>query len=100
MSGETSLTLNGAGVYVFRTTKGITQASGTQVLLTGGALAQNVFWVPAETVSIVGTAGTPTIMAGVILAQTNITVGTNATVNGRLLAQTAVDLDQATVTQP
>jgi hypothetical protein len=39
-------------------------------------------------------------MQGVILAQTNIAVQTSATVNGRLLAQTAVALDQNTVTQP
>ena len=96
----TNVTLSGAGVYVIRTTQGITQASGTQVILTGGALAQNVFWVPALSVSIVGTAGATTRMAGVILAKTNIAVGTNATVNGRLLAQTAVTLDAATVTVP
>ena len=96
----TTLYLNGAGVYVIRTTKGITQASGTQVILTGGAVAQNVFWVPAMTMSITGTAGTATKMAGVILAQTDIVVGTNVTVNGRLLAQTAVTLDHATITQP
>ena len=96
----TNVTLNGAGVYVIRTTQGITQASGTQVLLTGGALAQNVFWVPALTVSITGAAGATTKMAGVILAKTDIAVGTNVTVNGRLLAQTAVTLDQATVTAP
>ncbi len=96
----TNVTLSGAGVYVIRTTQGISQASGTQVLLTNGALAQNVFWVPALTVNIVGIAGTTTTMAGVILAKTDIVVGTNATVNGRLLAQTAVTLDQATVTQP
>ena len=96
----TNVTLSGAGVYVFRTTQGITQASGTQVLLTNGALAQDVFWVPALTVSITGTAGATTRMAGVILAKTDINVGTNATVNGRLLAQTAVNLDQATITRP
>jgi hypothetical protein len=96
----TTVTLNGAGVYVIRTTQGMTQASGTQVILTGGALAQNIFWVPALTVSITGTAGATTKMAGVILAKTNIAVGTNVTVNGRLLSQTAVTLDQATVTTP
>ena len=100
IAAGTNVTLSGAGVYVIRTTAGITQASGTQVFLTGGALAQNVFWVPAQTVAIGGTAGATTTMAGVILAKTNLTVGTNATVNGRLLAQTAVSLDQATVTQP
>ena len=96
----TNVTLSGAGVYVIRTTQGISQASGTQVILANGALAQNVFWVPALTVNIVGTAGATTRMAGVILAKTDIVVGTNATVNGRLLAQTAVTLDQSTVTTP
>ena len=96
----TNVTLSGAGVYVIRTTAGLTQAAGTQVLLTGGAVAQNVFWVFDQTATIGGTAGGTTKMAGVILAKTNIVVGTNATVNGRLLAQTAVTLDQSTVTQP
>lgn len=100
LGAGTNVTLSGAGVYVIRTTQGITQASGTQVILSGGALAQNVFWVPALTVSITGTAGATTKMAGVILAKTDIAVGTNVTVNGRLLAQTAVTLDQATVTTP
>jgi hypothetical protein len=36
----------------------------------------------------------------VILSQTNIVMGTGATEKGRLLAQTAVTLDQDTVTQP
>lgn len=96
----TNVTLDGAGVYVFRTSAGITQAAGTQVKLINGAVAKNVFWVPALTVSITGTAGGTTIMQGVILAKTDITIGTNVTVNGRLLAQTAVTLDQATVAQP
>ena len=100
IAAGTNVTLNGAGVYVIRTTQGITQATSTQVILTGGALAKNVFWVPALTVGIGGTAGATTIMQGVILAKTNITIGTNATVNGRLLAQTAVTLDQSTVTTP
>src|SRR5450759_641206 len=68
----TSLTLSGAGVYVFRTTQGINQASGTQVLLTNGAVAENVFWVPALTVNIVGTVGATTKMAGVILSLIHI----------------------------
>jgi hypothetical protein len=96
----TDVTLSGAGVYVFRTTAGITQAAGTQVKLTNGAVAQNVFWVPAQSVAITGTAGGTTIMQGVVLAKTDIAIGTNVTVNGRLLAQTAVTLDQSTVTQP
>jgi hypothetical protein len=92
----TSVTLSGSGVYVFRTAGGITQAADTQVILTNGALAKNVFWVPAGAVEI----GTNATMQGVILAQTNIAVKTGAKVNGRLLSQTAVDLDSNTVVVP
>jgi hypothetical protein len=95
-----TLTGTATDVWVIRTTQGMTQATGTQVILAGGAVAQNVFWVPAMTVSIGGSAGGTTKMAGVILAKTNIAIGTNATVNGRLMAQTAVTLNQATITQP
>ena len=92
----TSTTLTGPGVFVFRITGNLTQAGATQVNLTGGAVAQNVFWVVSGSVDI----GTTATMNGVILGKTAINVATLATVNGRLLAQTAVNLDQATVTQP
>jgi hypothetical protein len=39
-------------------------------------------------------------MEGIILSQTAITLATGASVNGRLLAQTAVTLQMNTVTQP
>jgi hypothetical protein len=93
-----NFTLNGnaTDVWVFQITGTLTQASATQVILTGGALPKNVFWQVTGTVDI----GTTAVMQGVVLAQTNIAVRTGATVNGRLLAQTAVTLDQATVTVP
>jgi hypothetical protein len=92
----TNVTLSGSGVYVIRTKGGITQSADTQVILTNGALAKNVFWVAAGTVDI----GTNATMQGVILAQTNIAVKTGAKVNGRLLAQTGVSLDSNTVVVP
>jgi len=92
----TSTTLSGPGVFVFRITGTLTQAAATQVNLTGGAVAQNVFWVVSSTVAI----GTTATMNGVILGKTNTTVGQGATVNGRILAQTAVALNQTTVTPP
>lgn len=39
-------------------------------------------------------------MEGIVLAQTGITLATGASVNGRLLAQTAVTLQMNAVTQP
>ncbi len=94
----TDVTLNGSAtdVWVFQITGTLTQSSATQVILTGGALPQNVFWQVSDVVTV----GTTATMRGVILAQTNIAVQTGATVIGRLFAQTAVTLDTATVTQP
>jgi hypothetical protein len=94
----TNFTLNGSAtdVWVFQITGTLTQSSATEVLLTGGALPQNVFWQVSGDIEI----GTTAHMEGVILAQTAIHLRTNSSINGRLLAQTAVTLDQATVTQP
>jgi hypothetical protein len=92
-----NVTLSGGpnDVWIFQIAGGITQASGTAVIL-AGALPKNIFWQVADVVSI----GTTAHMEGVILAQTQIVLNTGATVNGRLLAQSAVTLDANTVTQP
>jgi hypothetical protein len=94
----TDVTLEGGpnDVWIFQIAGGITQASGTRVNLTGGALARNIFWQAADVVAI----GTTAHMEGIVLAQTAITLATGASVNGRLLAQTAVTLQMNAVTQP
>jgi hypothetical protein len=92
----TNVTLKGSGIYVIRTTGGLTQSADTQVILEEGALAKNIFWVAGGVVDI----GTNATMQGVILAATNITLKTGAKVNGRLLSQTAVNLDSNTVVVP
>ena len=93
-----SVTLNGSAtdVWIFQIAGGITQASATNVTLTGGAKAKNVFWQVFGVVSI----GTTAHMEGVILSQTSITLGTGASANSRLLAQTAVTLAGNAVVQP
>jgi len=93
-----NVTLKGGpnDVWIFQTSGGITQASGTRVILTGGALARNIFWQAAGVVAI----GTTAHMEGIVLAKTGITLATGATVHGRLLAQTAVTLQKNVVTQP
>jgi hypothetical protein len=94
----TDLTLSGSAtdIWVFEITGDVTQSADTHVILTGGALPQNVFWQVSGGVDI----GTTATMQGVILAKTLINLQTGATEKGRLLAQTAVTLDAATVTQP
>lgn len=95
---SSDVTLNGGpnDIWIFQVGNGITQASGTKIILTGGAQAKNVFWQAAETVSI----GTSAHMEGIILCQTNITMDTNASIVGRLFSQTAVTLNASTVTAP
>jgi hypothetical protein len=73
-------------------------AATASVNLTGGALPKNVFWQVAGTSVTVGAA--PAHFEGVVLAKFAINFGNQASANSRLLAQTAVNLDQNAVTQP
>jgi hypothetical protein len=82
-------------VWIFQIAKGVTQAAGTQVILTGGAQAKNVFWQVAGVVAI----GTTAHMQGEVLSKTAITLNTGAKATGRLLAQTDVTLIKNTVVQ-
>ncbi|MFT5871814.1 MAG: hypothetical protein ACI8WT_000738 [Clostridium sp.] len=95
---NSDVTLNGGtnDVFIFQIDKGITQGSDTNIILTGGVQAKNIFWQSAETVSI----GTCAHFEGIVMSMTDITLGTNASINGRLLAQTAVTLDKSTVLAP
>jgi hypothetical protein len=72
----------------------LTQAGATSVFLTGGALAQNVFWVVAGAVDI----GDGATFQGILLADTSVTLETGSTLNSRILCLTAVALRCATVT--
>jgi len=101
------LTLDGGGnpnsSWIFQVGSALTTAAGgvgtpaSQVNLINGATAHNVFW---ETGSA-ATLGTNSIFAGTIMAQTSITVGTGAVLNGRALARTgAVTLDSNPVNVP
>lgn len=94
------VTLSGGAddVWIFQIAGDITQASATSVRLSGGAKAKNVFWqVGGGTGVAINTTGH---FEGTILAIKAITMNTGSSVNGRLLAQTNVTLDQTTVTKP
>ncbi len=95
---NTDLTLNGSAtdVWIFQIEGSLTQAATTDIVLTGGALPENVFFQVADTVTV----GTGSHFEGTILAMTNIAFNTNSTIDGSLYAQTAVTLDAVTVTKP
>jgi len=88
-----TLTGNANDTWIFQIAGGLTQASAARVILTGGALAQNVVWQVFGAVDI----GTTAHLEGRVLSQTSIVLRTGATVNGKLLAQTAVTLAGNTV---
>jgi hypothetical protein len=95
---STDVTLSGGpnDVWIFQVAGTLNQASATRVTLAGGALPKNIFWQVAGAVTI----GTTAHFEGVVLAKTLIAANTGASVNGRLLAQTAVTLQKNAVTQP
>jgi len=94
----TYVTLAGSAtdVWILQTAEDLTVSSASSVLLTGGARAKNVFWQVSGQVVL----GTTAHFEGVVLTQTSATLRTGATLNGRLLAQTAVSLDGNTVVEP
>jgi len=94
----TDVTLSGSGtdVWIFEIAQDLTLSSGARVALTGGAVPANVFWQ----VSGATTLGTTAHIEGVVLCQTEIALKTSASINGRLLAQSAVTLEGNTVVAP
>jgi hypothetical protein len=94
----TNVTLNGSAtdVWIFQIAQDLTMGSGAKIILAGGALPRNVFWQVAGIVDL----GTTAHCEGVVLVQTAVTLRTGASINGRLLAQTAVDIDGSVVVEP
>jgi hypothetical protein len=94
----TDVTLDGGAtdVWVFQVAGDLTMSSGARIVLAGGALPQNVFWQVAGLVDL----GTTAHCEGVVLSMTSVTLRTGASIHGRILAQTAVDIDGSTVVAP
>ncbi|KAJ7641487.1 antifreeze protein [Roridomyces roridus] len=90
------VTIAGASTdtWIFQVAGGLSVAAGKRVLLAGGASAANIVWVVSGTVSV----GIGAHIEGVVLGKTSITLLTGASANSRLLAQTFIALQQATVT--
>ena len=94
----TNITLAGGAtdVWIFEIAQGLTMSSGARVMLTGAALAKNVFWQVSGGVVM----GTTAHLEGIVITQTSATLATGASVKGRILAQTAVTLDSSTIVEP
>jgi hypothetical protein len=76
------VTLNGAGVYIFRSSGGaLTTGANSQINL-NGACANNVFWAPVGATTL----GATSTFVGNILDAAGIAIGLNANLTGRALA--------------
>ncbi len=96
------LTLDAQGdanaVWIFQMPSStLTVGNGRQVILAGGARADNIFWQVGSSATI----GTTSVLKGNILALASITLNTGASMDGRALARTgAVTLDGNVITRP
>jgi len=101
LSVTNSITLDGGGVdcakFVFQIAGDLTIANGTNIILTNGAKADNIYWVVAGSGAMLGTT---VDFKGNILSKTLISVNTGSKVDGRLLAQTAVTLNASSIVKP
>lgn len=77
-----TLTLNGAGTYIFQIGTALVTDGGIDVVLTGGATADQVFWQIGSSATL----GTNTVFKGIVMALTSISVN-GGTVNGALMAR-------------
>jgi hypothetical protein len=92
-----TFTMNGPGVYIFRTTSTLNTTANSIVALTGGADAESVFWVPTAPTTL----GATSVFKGSILGQSAaITLGDGANLqNGRVLTGAAATLRNNVITR-
>ncbi|WP_162058239.1 Ig-like domain-containing protein [Undibacterium sp. KW1] len=85
-----TFTMNGPGLYLFRSSSTLNTNANSIVGLNGGALAASVFWVPVSATTL----GANSVFKGTIMGQSAaITMGDTATLqNGRVLSGSAVTL--------
>lgn len=96
MTSDVTLTGTANDVWIFQVAQDLTLSNGTKIVLAGGALAKNIVWQVAGAASF----GTTSHFEGIVLSQTSISLQTGASINGRLLAQTAVSIDSSVVVAP
>lgn len=92
------VTIDGAenDVWIFQITGSLDLSAAKQVILAGEAQAKNIFWQVADEVTF----GADSHFEGIILAKTGVTLQTNASMNGRVLAQSLIAIDDNAVTAP
>lgn len=84
IAAGTTLTLSGAGTYIFKVGSAITANVGSSVVLANGATACNIFWQVTSAATLNGVT-----FSGNVVAQSGVTLGVGASLNGRALTTSA-----------
>jgi hypothetical protein len=82
--------------WIFQSTGSVNIAANKNVILAGGAQAANIVWVIAGEMTVFVGAH----LEGIVIVKTAAKFLTGASLNGRVLAQTAVTLQMNDITQP
>ena len=75
-----TLTLNGAGIYIFKVASSLTANTGSNVVLVGGADPCNVYWQVTSAATLNGVT-----FSGNVVAQAAVTLGVGDRLAGRAL---------------
>jgi hypothetical protein len=82
-------------IFIIQIAGNLKQVAGKQVIL-GTVLAKNIYWQVAGRVELMEGAK----MEGILLVKNDVLFKTGSSLNGRVLAQTACNLQMATIVQP
>ncbi|MCC5904633.1 MAG: DUF3494 domain-containing protein [Balneolaceae bacterium] len=96
ISSNITLSGNADDVWIFQISEDLTVNRDVEINLSDGAVAENIFWQVAGEVNLEENSH----FEGIILSQSGITMKNGATLNGRMLAQTDVTLDDNTIIEP
>jgi hypothetical protein len=93
----TDITFAGSAtdIFIIQIAGNFIQSAETKMILTGTVKPENIFWQVAGYTEV----GAGANMEGVLLAMTSATFITGSTLNGRILSQSNVALQKATITE-